>query len=247
MPDSNVVDASSTSPAGNNGFAAPRTIHARCHACPIKPGCLPADLDSRQLTSFEYRALRLRRPLRAGQTLVRQGDAVEALYTIRVGSLKALIDEPNGTERIVGFHFPGTVIGLAEPEQRYWLRTFIALEDTWLCRIPLKVLDDAMRRRLIALMSERLQQAYRMHLTLACRSGPKRMAAFLLELSADFGARGLSASRFHLPMNYTDISNYLGMRHESVCRILGSMQELGLLSKSGKNIRILDMQALQHL
>lgn len=217
----------------------------QCGACLFKAHCLPADLEGDLLADFERSVTRQRYPLKSGHVLVRQGDSMDALYALRVGSLKVFIDEPDGTERILGFRFPGTVIGLAEPERGEWTRTFVALENTWLCRIPIHAIGDPARRQLIRLMSDQLRREYNSHLTLAFNSGAKKVVSFLIDMSSSFEARGLSANRFHLPMNYIDIANYLGMRHESVSRALSKLQELGLLNKRGRYIDIPDLQALR--
>lgn len=220
--------------------------HTNCGTCIFKSHCLPAELQGERLSQFERSVWHMHRPLRTGRVLVHQGEAMDSLYALRVGSLKAVINEIHGAEHVVGFRFPGTLIGLAEPEQSQWARTFVALEDTWLCRIPLGSIDDPLRRQLIRLVSERLRQEYEYHLTLAFKSGARKLAAFFMELSDNFCARGLSAHRFHLPMSYIDIASYLGMRHESVSRTLAKLQEAGLIEKRGKFIQISNLDVMRH-
>jgi len=243
MPQLNFANAKRNSRPAPAGVAS----HADCNACIFKPRCLPAELSGEHLGHFERSVLRQVRPLKAGQPLVHQGDNMDALYSLRVGSLKGVINEPNGNEHVVGFRFPGTVIGLAEPEEQRWARTFVALEDTWVCRIPLASIDDALRRQLVKLMSERLRQEYTYHLTLAFKSGARKLAAFFVEISDSFSARGLSAHRFHLPMSYIDVASYLGMRHESVSRTLAKLQDTGLLVKQGKFIQITNLEKFRQL
>ncbi|HET7569098.1 MAG TPA: cyclic nucleotide-binding domain-containing protein [Gammaproteobacteria bacterium] len=237
------VSASFCSSSGVSTCSHPASTD--CRACLFKPRCLPAELDGERLASFERHVCRLRRPFRATEVLVRQGDAMRSIYVLRVGSLKALINEQDGTERIMGFRFPGALVGLAELQQPRWLRTFVALEDTWVCQIPLQTLDDGLRGQLLKIMSEELRQEYHSHLMLASRSGPRKVVSFLLQISDNFSSRGLSPSHFHLPMNYADVANYLGMRHESVSRILAGLQHRDLIRKSGKTVLILDFEGLR--
>ncbi|HET7586733.1 MAG TPA: cyclic nucleotide-binding domain-containing protein [Gammaproteobacteria bacterium] len=225
--------------------ASQRKTPGDCQTCLVKHRCLAAELDGDRLAHFERNVYRLRHPFNAREVLVHQGDVMQAVYILRVGSLKAYINEPDGAERIMGFRFPGALIGLAELEQPRWLRTFVALEDSWLCRIPLRTLDDNVRHRLVKLMSEGLRQEYRSHLMLASRSGPGKLVSFLLEISDNFSSRGLSPSHLYLPMNYSEVANYLGMRHESVSRMLARLQHLDLLRKDGKTLRILDLEGLR--
>ncbi|MGN8200294.1 Crp/Fnr family transcriptional regulator [Salinisphaera sp. RV14] len=228
--------------------AGPTTAgHGKCVACIFKPHCLPADLDGDSLSTFEHQIWRYSRPVKAGQTLVHQGDAIDSLYALRVGSLKAYIDEADGTERVMAFRFPGAIIGLAEPYQKQWARSFAALEDSWLCRIPLNAIHDSLQRQLIRLMSDCLRREYESHLTLALTSGSRRVVSFLLELSGIFKALGQSPGHLRLPMTYLDAASYLGMRHESLSRTLSQLQKQGLIRKSGKEIHIDDLPGLNRL
>lgn len=218
-----------------------------CHACAFKPRCLPAELEGGELLEFERNVARQAHPIKANQVLVRQGDPMRTLFALRVGSLKALINGSDGVERVVGFRFPGTVIGLAEPEQQQWARTFVALEDTWVCRIPVDTMNDTLRRQLVKLMSERLREKYEYHLAMASKSRVEKLASFLIELSADRRKRNFSAQQFDLPMNNLDLASYLGMRHESLSRTFAELQRRGLMTKSGKRVELLRPEKLQEL
>lgn len=228
-----------------SGSGAPRAVPAaNCHACAFKPDCLPAELDGDALARFENRVWRSSRAIRGGEILVRQGDTIDALYALRVGSMKAVFDEVNGTERVLAFRYPGAIIGLAEPYQKVWSRSFSALENTWVCRIPLTAIDDALQYQLIRLMSACLRGEYQAHLTLALTSSARRVIAFLLDMSATFSALGQSAVRLRLPMTYLDIASYLGMRHESLSRTLAQLETQGLIQKRGKVIQLNDLERL---
>jgi CRP/FNR family transcriptional regulator len=75
----------------------------------------------------------------------------------------------------------------------------------------------------------------------------ERLAAFLINLSQRFVARGYSPSEFHLRMTREEIGSYLGLKLETVSRIFSKFQEQGLISVQQKHIRILDTNGLQHL
>jgi len=224
---------------------APATDRPRCRTCVFKHECLPAELEGAELAVFERAVSRQVRPIREGQVLVRQGNAMNGLYTLRVGALKAVIDTADGSERVVGFRFPGAVIGLAEPEHDGWARTFIALEDSWLCRIPLEAIDGTVHRQLVRLMSQRLRREYTFHLALAFRTSAEKVIEFLLDISESHRHRRLAADRFTLPMSFIEIASYLGMRHESVSRTLSDLQRRGLIAHEGRRFAIPSLEALR--
>lgn len=219
-----------------------------CGSCAFKPCCLPAKLEGKALEAFEHAISRPMLPIKAGQGLVRQGDPVHVLYALRVGVLKVDVKQDDGSERVVGFRFPGRVIGLAETGLDRWVRTFVALEDCWVCRIPMTLLDRAgLAHELAKLTSNRLHREYECYLALAAKTTAGRLATFLLRMSESQRRRGLAPNRFTLPMTHGDIASYLGMRHESVCRALAELKRRGLVQQEGRHFAIPSLEALRAL
>src|SRR3546814_6283632 len=51
-------------------------------------------------------------PLHAGEHVFRVGDPFEAIAAVRAGTVKTYVVDRDGREHVLGFHFPGEVIGL---------------------------------------------------------------------------------------------------------------------------------------
>ena len=219
--------------------------HGGCLDCSHKPYCLPADLQGESLRAFDAVVWRQPYPVRPGQVLVREGEAVRSLYYLRVGMLKSVIVDADGCEQVTGIRYPGTVIGLAESDYRRWTRTFVALEETWVCRIPLQALGEPLRPQLIRLMGERLRREREYRHLRSLRSGPRKLIAFLLELSRHAAEQGRPADTLRLPMGYRDLASYLNMNPGAVAAGLRQLQELGLVHKRGKLMHIRSMDALE--
>lgn len=75
----------------------------------------------------------------------------------------------------------------------------------------------------------------------------QRLASFLVELSRRFVSRGYSAHDFVLRMSREDMSSYLGLRLETVCRAIARLRALHIVSVHGRLVEILDMPALMAL
>jgi CRP/FNR family transcriptional regulator len=75
----------------------------------------------------------------------------------------------------------------------------------------------------------------------------ERLAAFLLNLSQRFSARGYSHTEFHLRMTREEIGSYLGLKLETVSRAFSRFREVGLISVQQKHVRILDLLRLKAL
>src|SRR3546814_9640094 len=51
-------------------------------------------------------------PLHAGEHVFRVGDPFEAIAAVRAGTVKTYVVDRDGRKHVLGFHFPGEVIGL---------------------------------------------------------------------------------------------------------------------------------------
>ena len=78
-----------------------------------------------------------------------------------------------------------------------------------------------------------------MLLLVSKKTADERIAAFLVNLSARFRARGFSASHFRLSMSRNELGNYLGLAVETVSRVFTRFQQNGLIDAEGKEVHIL--------
>ena len=128
-----------------------------------------------------------------------------------------------------------------------------ALETAMVCEIPYDILDDLagkmpkLRRQILRLMSNEIKSDQEMILLLSKMNAEERLAAFIHNLSKRYSARGFSAKEFRLTMTRGDIGNYLGLTVETISRLLGRFQKLGVLTVQGKYITINNLDALIEL
>ena len=81
-------------------------------------------------------------------------------------------------------------------------------------------------------------------LLLGSMKAEERLAAFLVNLSQRFQARGYSPCAFNLRMTREEIGSYLGLKLETVSRIFSKFQEERLIRVNNKAIQILDPDGL---
>jgi CRP/FNR family transcriptional regulator len=82
-------------------------------------------------------------------------------------------------------------------------------------------------------------------LLLGTMRAEERLAAFLLNLSTRFVARGFSPSEFHLRMTREEIGSYLGLSLETVSRLFSRFQDEGIIAVQQKHIVIHDIAGLK--
>jgi hypothetical protein len=90
----------------------------------------------------------------------------------------------------------------------------MALEDTDICAIPYAHLTDlaasvtGMQHVISRLMSREILREHSLMMLLGSMNADERLAAFLLNLSQRYAARGYSEREFHLRMSRAEIGSY---------------------------------------
>ena len=175
-----------------------------------------------------------------GRVLVAEGEPFEAFYALKRGVFKSVRRDGNDDEQITAFHFPGTVLGLAERGRLVWATTEIAVTDAWVCRIPPRLITPELQRRFCHLASAALRAKYQRHLALAHRGGAQRLAAVLVYFAETMGTQ-----RRSLPMSRMDLAGYLGLRQETLSRRFRELMLCGWISAHNRDIEIRDMEGLR--
>ena len=220
---------------------------AHCSSCKSRQLCLPSGLgaaDTKRLGDLVYTRKRVRR----GDALIRAGADFESLYAVRSGFFKSSVILEDGRDQVTGFHMAGEVVGLEGIGADTHSTDVIALEDSEVCIIPGAHLDaPSLQHALRKLMSRELVRDQATMTLLGSMRSEERLAAFLLNLSQRFLARGFSASEFHLRMTRDEIGSYLGLSLETVSRLFSRFHDEELIVVQQKHVRILDIQALRLL
>ena len=73
--------------------------------------CFSHGMDDDELRTLDVVADQPK-PLHKNDFLYRDGDKTAAIYAVRSGCIKTMMESANGDEQIVGFHFPGELLGI---------------------------------------------------------------------------------------------------------------------------------------
>ena len=123
-----------------------------------------------------------------------------------------------------------------------------ALEDSEVCILPYSRLEDpTLQRQLHKVMSRELVRDQGVMMLLGTMRAEERLAAFLINLSQRFVARGFSSSEFHLRMTREEIGSYLGLKLETISRTFSKLDEEGIIAVRQRHLRILKPEALQKI
>lgn len=220
-------------------------IKTACSKCSLQQLCLPQGLNSADMERLE-RLVKRPRPLHRGEYLYCQGDRLKSLYAVRSGSFKSYCLGEDGSEKILGFHLPGDLLGLAGLGNGEHHSTASALDTASVCAVPFDRLQEladhlpSLNHQLHKIMGQRIGRDQEALMLLGDKSAQERLATFLLNISSRFAERGFSAREFNLSMSRQDIANYLGLTLETVSRTFSQLQKDGVLEVDRRLIRIVD-------
>lgn len=210
-------------------------------------GLAPEEVD--QLDNLVY----TRRRVKRGDSLYRAGDEFGSLNAVRTGFFKSTVVLEDGRDQVTGFHMPGEIMGLDGIGTDHHAVSTIALEDSEVCVIPYSRLEEAslkvrsLQYQFHKMMSREIVRDQGVMMLLGTMRAEERLAAFLLNLSQRFGARGYSATEFNLRMTREEIGSYLGLKLETISRIFSKFQDQGLIAVRQKHVQILDAKGLRKL
>jgi CRP/FNR family transcriptional regulator len=217
-----------------------------CAACPLARLCHPTE-------DAPVPAFRARRRVRQGEAIYRAGDALQNLYRLRSGSVKIRHTNPSGLEQITAFPIAGALLGLDAIETGAHASDAIALEDSLVCVLPYADLmrnchqDFTAAQLFNRLIAHDINECRHLLMALGCMTTEERVANFLMGISRQMAANGYSPREFILKMTREDIASHLGMKVETVCRVLARLQAASLVQVRRRRLEIRDIDALRKM
>ncbi|MBK8016796.1 MAG: fumarate/nitrate reduction transcriptional regulator Fnr [Betaproteobacteria bacterium] len=227
-------------------------LRTACSTCGLKELCLPVGLSDAELERLDD-LIHVRRTAKKGQSIYRSGEGFDALYAVRSGFFKTTILSEDGRDQVTGFYMGGELIGMDGISTDRHTCDAVALEDSEVCVIPFNRLEDlsrevpALQSHFHKVMSREIVRDHSVMMLLGSMRAEERLAAFLVNLSQRFVARGYSPSEFYLRMTREEIGSYLGLKLETVSRVFSKFQDEGMISVQQKHVRIIDIPRLRHL
>lgn len=212
--------------------------------------CLPRGLSKDHLETLDSVARRSR-PLQRDETIFRAGETMSSLFAVRSGSFKLFTTSDEGSEQIIGFYFPGEIMGLDGLDNDRHACTAMALETSTVCSFPVANLKTicqqvpALQDQIFRVMGREISAENELLLTISKKNADERIATFLGSLSSRFQRLGYSANEFKLSMSRQEIGNYLGLTIETVSRVFSRLQKLGIITSNRKFVSIRDLPRLR--
>lgn len=236
------------------GVLATGRLPISCASCAVRDLCLPSPADTRDAHDALWfdGLIGYRRRLARDEVLFSKGQSFATVYAVRLGHLKSSQPDHRGQPHVTAFYMSGDLMGLEAIHAGRHTCTISALEDSEVCEIPYRKLQEAMHHsvslmnRFHRALSHEIvrEQAILLYTDM---NGAERLASLLLDLSSRYVERGYSGRRFRIRMSRADIGNYLGLTIESISRLLGRFRSAGWIALDKREIELLDVERLEAL
>lgn len=221
------------------------SIEARlgCAACGLHAVCLPEGIDEGGLARLD-RLTRQCSTYQRGDAVYRQGQSLSALYVVRSGAVRIALGDAEGSQQVLGFRLPGEVLGIDALLDDTHHTHATALERTTVCEVPFARLEDlfeqlpGLQRKIMRELGREVASTQQHVLAMGRQQALERVALFLYGLLERYERLSRPTDCVRLPMGRSDIACYLGLAVETVSRALRRMEEHGVLSASGRHLRI---------
>ena len=228
---------------------------APCSNFQLQAYCLPSLLTGNSPAQREHLLNTLVRQQNAHvfkrQYLFRQNDPFNTLYIVRSGAVKTVLLDSSGCEQITGFYYPGDLFGLDGINTHHYATSSLSLGNADVCAVDFPQLEKistfvpSLQRHIFKLMAREIERNQRVMSVLNHKSADQRVAFLLMRYALHLHRLKQSTQQFAIPMSRKDMANHLGLAVETVSRILSRFQRLGLFQIQGRQVRHLNLAALQ--
>ncbi len=188
----------------------------------------------------------------AGARVVSSDEPSDRLFVVRSGWFYSHRTFADGRRQVLRFHCPGDLVGLEEIPYKVRNCEVDAATQGVLCPLPKDCLDEIFSRspRLTALLWSVAMMDQGVFLdrlrVLGRMSAVERLAHLLLEFHTRLRLTGAVADdqSFEVPLTQDVLGDAVGLTNVYVSRTLKMMETLGLLERSGRKVRLLNVEQL---
>lgn len=190
----------------------------------------------------------VRRRLRAGETLFREGEPSTGLHAVVHGRIALTVHRPGGRQRVSDILGEGRSFGEAILfREKPYIVSARALTDALVLHIAKETVfaelerNPRFARRIIAALSAKLEATVRELDSYALGSASQRFIAWLLR-AARAGESGTASVT--LPASKRAVASKLNLSAEHFSRILRELAGAGLIEVAGRTVSIPDVGKL---
>lgn len=192
------------------------------------------------------------RTIKKGEILFEEGENINGVFCVKDGICKLSKLSANGKDQIVKLVVKGDLLGqrsLVNGEKANL--SAVALNDMEVCFIPRQEIINDLKQNseftfdVLKQMAHDLKDSDDIIVNMAQKSVKQRLAETLIYIHNHFGNN--EEGFLNVILSREDYANIVGTATESAIRILSQLKKEGLISTSGKQIKIDDLNGLERI
>ena len=227
----------------------PRLPPASCRNCPLPS--LPAFSVSEEETAVRGEKVRAgRRVFRGGEYIFHAGDPAREAYTLFDGYAVLYHPVDSGEWHVVRFLLPGDLLYQLPCGDERWRNSALVVDHATTCVLSLEALNRLFDQDIrfahdIARIVDHEERLLEEHITaMGQRPAMERLGRLLLELFYRQRRRNnVHGSRCYLPFTREQIGDATGLTRVYVSRLLGRLEDMGVLSLKDRWLAVPDFEA----
>jgi CRP/FNR family transcriptional regulator, cyclic AMP receptor protein len=211
---------------------------------PIFSGLAPTELE------FLDRHV-VQRSYSTGQLIFSEGDPCSGLFVVAAGHVRIFKTSSSGREQVLSIDGPGSSIAeLPVFDGGNYPASTSAVSDTTLLFVSKEAFRELclthpqVALRVLRVVGARLRRLVGIIEELSFTTVRHRLAAFLFRVAGHEGVKSGGRIAITLPENNQEIAAQIGTVRELVSRNLSRLQAEGIIEIEGRNLTILDPNAL---
>ena len=223
---------------------------SKCEQCIVRQFNSLKALTKEELVRVS--ACKTSRFIKKGEVIFDEGETINGVFCVKDGVCKLSKLSANGKDQIVKLVIKGNLLGqrsLIGDEASNLSAT--ALNDMELCFIPKsEIIWDLKKNSNFSMevmknLAHDLKEADNVIVNMAQKSVKQRLAEALIYIMDTFGVT--EEGMLKVVLSREDYANVVGTATESAIRILSQFKKEGIISTSGKQIKIEDIEALKRI
>lgn len=188
--------------------------------------------------------------LKAGKSLIKQGDSIKDFIYLKEGLVKLYRDTEQGQTQIISFGKPYDFVSLLSvfSDEKYNY-SVTALTDSVACMFDLSEIkkmiqtNGAFAMHLIQTQNRSSDRIIMNSLNLLQKRLYGRVATVILYFADEI----YKTDEFELPVSRKEMAQYIGMSIENVIRAISAFRKDKIIQVYGKNLSILDRTRLEQM
>jgi CRP-like cAMP-binding protein len=221
---------------------------SKCDSCIVKEFNSLKSLTRDEL--MRVSACKTGKVYKKGQVIFEEGDTLNGVYCVKDGVCKLTKLSENGKDQVVKLVVKGGLLGKRSlVTDQVANLSAVALNDMEMCFIPKsEIMADLAKNPEFTMdvlknMANDLRDSDDSLVNMAQKSVKRRMAEILVYIHDSFGVD--DEDYLSIIISREDYASIVGTATESAIRILSQFKKEGLISTSGKRIKIEDYNSLK--